>query len=310
LIKSNSNGTSYVLSKTGVNRDHRGYVDFEKLQGLEGVMLVNVVDNIDEVEKGSAKKLKTMITHNDGGRWTFLTPPEKDSDGKSYGCGSDEKKCALHFHGYTERVDPRATYASPSAIGLVFGVGNVGESLSENKDDASTFFSRDGGITWKEVKKGRYLWEYGDQGSVLVLVEELQPTRVVYFSLDEGESWEQYEFSDSEIIVSSLTTVPSDSSKNFLLWGKLSSSNQPVTVNLDFSGLRDRPCNLDEDSGEGKDFYLWEPKHPFQKDNCLFGHVEQYHRKKAAAQCWNDWSDPHVHSIARNCTCTWDDYEW
>lgn len=310
LIKSNSNGTSYVLTRSGVNRDGDGYVDFEKLQGLEGVMLVNVVDNIDEVEKGSTKILKTMITHNDGAQWALLTPPAKDSDGKSYGCGSDKKKCALHLHGYTERTDPRATYASPSAIGLVFGVGNVGESLSENKDEASTFFSRDGGVTWKEVKKGRYMWEYGDQGSVLVLVEELQPTRVVYFSLDEGENWEQYEFADEEIVVSSLTTVPSDSSKNFLLWGTVSKSNKPVTVNLDFSGLRDRSCSLDEDSGEGQDFYLWEPKHPFQEDNCLFGHVEQYHRKKAAAQCWNDWSDPHVHSIARNCTCTREDYEW
>jgi hypothetical protein len=312
LVKSNSNGTSYVLTRSGVNRNSWGYVDFEKLQGLEGVMLVNVVDNIEEVEKGSTKKLKTMITHNDGAQWAWLTPPAKDSDGKSYSCGSGGEptnKCALHLHGYTEK-DPRATYASASAVGFAFGVGNVGESLSENKDDASTFFSRDGGISWKEIRKGRHLWEYGDQGSVLVLVEELQPTRVVYFSMDEGENWEQYEFSDNEIIVEHLSTVPSDNSKNFLLWGKQSGSNQPVTVNLDFSGLRDRSCHLDEDSGDEGDFYLWEPKHPFQEDNCLFGHVEQYHRKKAASHCWNSWADPHVHSIARNCSCTREDFEW
>jgi Sortilin, neurotensin receptor 3,/Sortilin, neurotensin receptor 3, C-terminal len=312
LIKSNSNGTSYVLSINGVNRNNLGYVDFEKMQGLEGVAMVNVVSNTGDVEKGSEKKLKSMITHNDGAQWTLLPPPAKDSEGKSYSCGSDGKatdKCSLHLHGYTERRDPRDTFASASAIGLMFGVGNVGDSLGSKSEDSSTFFSRDGGISWKEVKKGNYLWKFGDQGSVLVLVEELKSTRVIYFSVDEGETWEEYQFSDKEVAVQSLSTVPSDTSKNFLLWGKETSSGSLVTINLDFSALRDRTCDLDED-GESEDYYLWEPKHPLQEGNCLFGHVEQYHRKNPSSHCWNDWSEAHVHRIAHNCTCTREDFEW
>src|SRR5699024_10477453 len=43
LIKSNSNGTSYALSISAVNRNDMGYIDFEKMQGPEGVAVVNVV---------------------------------------------------------------------------------------------------------------------------------------------------------------------------------------------------------------------------------------------------------------------------
>jgi hypothetical protein len=154
------------------------------------------------------------------------------------------------------------------------------------------------------------MWEYGDSGSVIVIVPELRPTKVLYYSLDEGDNWEPYEFSEVEMHIYRLSTVPSDTSKNFLLWGKEVESNRLATINVDFSGLRKKSCNLVEDGQESDDYYLWEPKHPFQEDNCLFGHVEQYHRKKPSSQCWNNWREPHVHSIGRNCTCTRADYEW
>src|SRR5579859_2529342 len=77
LLKSNSNGTYYVTSLEAVNRDRMGFVDFEKAQGLEGVALVNVVENAKDVLEGKdRKKLKSKITHNDGGEWFYLTPPD------------------------------------------------------------------------------------------------------------------------------------------------------------------------------------------------------------------------------------------
>lgn len=313
IIKSNSNGTSYVRSVDGVSRDRNGFVDFEKMEGLEGIALVNVVANIAEVDNGKDKLLKTKITHNDGARWSYIPPPAKDADGRPYNClppeGKATERCSLHLHGYTERIDPRATYSSASAIGLMFGVGNVGEFLM-GKDEADTFFTRDGGISWKSVKKGNYRWEYGDQGSILVLVEADKPTNVISYSVDEGETWVDFEFSDEKMRVLALSTVPSDTSKNFLIWGMEESSRQWATVNLDFSNLRDRTCKLDETTGDGQDYYLWQPRHPLQEDNCLFGHVEQYHRKNPKAHCWNNWFEVHVHLVAHNCSCTRQDYEW
>ena len=319
IIKSNSNGTSYVLSIYAVNRDTEGYVDFEKMQGLEGVAMINFVANKDEVDKGANKKLKSRITHNDGSEWALIPPPKKNAEGGNFNCVKQENKateeCSLHFHSYTERFDKAATFSSPSAIGLMMAVGNVGNSLKRKDDESTyTFITPDGGITWKAAKKGSYMWEYGDQGSIIVIVEESSPTKVVFYTLDEGQQWIEYQFTDKETQVDAITTVPSDNSFNFLLWGRETGSGGHsgiATINLDFSGLkqRQRQCELSE-TEDTMDYYFWEPKHPMQDDNCLFGHTARYHRKRPEAECYNGKAIDHKHSYAKNCTCTRQDFEW
>ena len=212
-----------------------GYVDFEKMQGLEGVAVANVVVNVDEVNNGAKKKKQSRITHNDGAEWEAIQAPEKDSDNKPYHCDvSDREKCGLQIHGYTERSDPREMYSSPTAVGLMIAVGNVGSELS-TFGDADTFMTTDAGLSWKEIKKGTYAWEFGDQGSVIVIVRRGEDTNHLYYSLDNGDKWELHEFSDRRIRVDAITTVPSDTSLNFLLWGK--DGRELVAVNVDFSSL-------------------------------------------------------------------------
>lgn len=311
IVKSNSNGTTYVLSLNTVNQNPKGYVDFERMQALEGVLMVNVVSNVDELPSGAPKKLRSMISHNDGGEWTLLAPPAKDADGNDFPCSSVELKgidtCALHLHGFTERSDYRDTFSSGSAIGLMMGQGNVGDQLT-SRDEADTFMTQDGGITWNSVKKGRYMWEYGDSGSLVVIVPEHKSTKVLHYSTDEGASWQDYEFSEEEIETIDISTVPSDTSKRFILWG--TKSGESLTVNVDFSGIFDRDCEFDQGGEVSDDYRLWSPSHPFQEGNCLFGHVEQYRRKKVSAECWNNWRGPHLHGIERNCSCTSADFEW
>ena len=310
IIKSNSNGTSYVMSLSGVNRNGAGYVDFEKMDILEGVMLANVVRNVKEADEGKSKLLATVITHNDGAQWAPINPPAKDAEGNSYGCDvSKTDRCSLHLHSYTERPDKRATFSSKSAIGLMLGVGNVGEALGP-KAEADTFITRDGGVEWHPVKKGSYMWEYGDQGSIIVIVAEGVPTKTVYYTLNEGQDWIEYQFADKEYPIHSISTVPSDRSRNFILWSNGDKGKEISTINLDFTGLTDRSCDLDENNPEGGDYYLWEPRHPMQQDNCLFGHVAQYHRKRPEAKCFNGPSIEKLHSIARNCSCIRADFEW
>ena len=320
IIKSNSNGTSYVFTLGAVNRDTDGYVDFEKMQGLEGVAMVNVVANKDETNGGEKKKLKSMITHNDGAEWALFPPPKADALGNDYECVKEAdkatQKCALHIHSYTERSDKSATFSSPSAVGLMMAVGNVGEYLTRKDDEATdTFITRDAGITWQSVKKGSYMWEYGDQGSIIVIVKESQPTKSLFYTLDEGVKWTEFEFSpDRDMQIDAITTVPSDTSLNFLLWGRelgAGAKRGIFTVAVDFSGLkeRERKCELDEANPEKGDYKLWEPKHPMQDSNCLFGHVARYHRKRTDTDCYNGKMIDHLHSISQNCSCTRQDFE-
>lgn len=72
ILKSNSNGTYYGSSIDFVNRDERGYVDFEKMIGLDGIALINIVSNPTDASVNAQKELQSRITHNDG---EFLSHP-------------------------------------------------------------------------------------------------------------------------------------------------------------------------------------------------------------------------------------------
>ncbi|ELU44262.1 signal sequence binding protein [Rhizoctonia solani AG-1 IA] len=185
VLKSNSNGTYYGLSLEAVNRNAQGYVDFEKLVGLDGI------------------------------------------------------NCALHIHGYTERYDARAKYSSPSAIGLMMGVGSVSEHLAPYKD-SDTFLSRDGGFTWEEVHKDAHLFSFGDSGSVIVIVNDEEPTDHVLYTTNEGTSWREYKFSDERLRIRSIVTKPTETSL------------------------------LNPDDPNKDDFELWSPSEE-REERCLFG---------------------------------------
>lgn len=147
----------------------------------------------------------------------------------------------LHVHGYTERTDPRATYSSPSVVGLIMAVGNVGEKLAPYKE-SDTFLSRDAGFTWEEVHKDAHLWEFGDSGSILVMANDEEPTDHVLFTTDEGLNWREYKFTDEKVRVRSILTVPADTSRRFILLGHYGRSFMSVAVHIDFSALTSIQC--------------------------------------------------------------------
>lgn len=312
IIKSNSNGTSYVMSLNAVNRNTEGYVDFEKMQGIEGVALANILANPKEVDGGATKKKQTRITHNDGADWEPLQAPAKDVNDEKTRCDVNKKdECSLHLHGYTERADPRETFSSPTAVGIMLGVGNIGAQLT-TIGEADTFMTTDAGITWKMVMKGAHAWEFGDQGSVIVLVRRGQDTDKILYSYTMGETWSSYQFTTKgKIRVDAITTLPSDTSLNFLLWGK--DGKELVAINVDFSKVKDfeNKCKLVDEKPEADDYELWRPEHPMSDNKeCLFGHVAEYHRKRPDRKCYNGERIDHLHNIAKNCTCTRRDFEW
>lgn len=121
-------------------------------------------------------------------------------------------------------------------------VGNVGESLAPYTD-SDTFLSRDAGFTWEEVHKDAHLWEFGDSGSILVMTNDEDATDHVMFSTDEGSNWREYRFTDEMMRVKSIVTVPSDTSRRFILLGYYPRhTNGAVAVHLDFSALTSRQC--------------------------------------------------------------------
>ena len=144
------------------------------------------------------------------------------------------QSCALHVHGYTERTDVRATYSSPSVVGVAMAVGNVGGALVPYTD-SDTFLSRDGGFTWEGVHKDVHLWEFGESGSIILLVNDEEPTDHVLFTTDEGITWREYQFSQEKLRIKEIVTVPEDTSRKFMLLGHKPQSRASSMVHIDFT---------------------------------------------------------------------------
>ncbi|KAG8221150.1 hypothetical protein J3R82DRAFT_2696 [Butyriboletus roseoflavus] len=305
ILKSNSNGTYFGLSIANVNRNEVGYVDFDKFAGLDGIALVNIVANPVEAIISGRKVLQTRITHNDGGTWKPLAPPNVDSHGKPYPCSTTS--CALHVHGFTERRDARATYSSPSVVGVVMAVGNVGDALAPYTE-SDTFLSRDGGFIWEEVHKDAHLWEFGDSGSIILIVNDEEPTDHVLFTTDEGLSWREYKFSHEKLRISTIITVPEDTSRKFMLLGYALGSRTSTIIQIDFTSLTHRKCILNEDDPAHDDFELWSPSEG-RAEPCLFGRQTLYTRRKRKAECIVGKEVKTVPDIVRNCACGEDDFE-
>jgi hypothetical protein len=189
LFVSNSNGTFFVESLKDTNRNTAGYVDFEKIYGLEGIGLANVVANADRVEgQGASKLLKTKITFDDGSSWQPLRAPSVDASGKRIECNpSDTDRCSLHLYSVTTPHNFGRVFSSP-APGFVMGVGSIGDSLLPY-EDCDTFLSTDAGVSWQMVRFDAHKYEFGDSGSIIVAVNDEVVTDQVSYSLDLGKTW-------------------------------------------------------------------------------------------------------------------------
>ena len=100
------------------------------------------------------------------------------------------------------------------------GTGNVGKYLASRPDQINTYLSRDSGLTWFEVKKGSHIYEFGDHGGIIVMANDQKATNKLYYTLDEGLTFDFVEFWDQEVEIVNIITEPSNVAKRFLVYGE------------------------------------------------------------------------------------------
>ncbi|KAJ7048251.1 hypothetical protein C8F01DRAFT_1193597 [Mycena amicta] len=306
ILKSNANGTRFSVSAEYVNRDTRGFVDFEG--SLEGVWRANIVVNPRDAMVNGEKELRTKISFNDGSTWEALTPPKLDSAGQPYSCvvhdaAVPREDCSLHLRGYTHS-GPEASYREP---GLVFDIGNVGASLTPYTTPyTAVFMTRNAGRSWEEIRKGAYKIGVLNDGAVVVLAPEGQTTDRVWYSLDLGRTWQDYQFDEAgaaamrvnTMVIPRLATrrVAADAWKVVLL-GEVAGKTGATAVHLDFSPLA-KPCNAD-----ARYIEPW-----ILADGCLLGQKTRDFRRSTIPTCnpANTFPSP---SKLEDCTCTELDFE-
>ena len=73
-------------------------------------------------------------------------------------------------------------FSSP-APGLVMGVGSIGPYLRPY-EECDMFLSVDAGLTWKMVGMDAHKYEFGNQGSILVAVNDDEGVYTMWCSLN------------------------------------------------------------------------------------------------------------------------------
>ena len=76
--------------------------------------------------------------------------------------------------------------------------GNLGSTLSSSTRNARLYFSRDGGFTWVEVRRGLYEFQFAALGSIVVAVQKRTNVSTVVWTCDEGATWQTSSFVDSD----------------------------------------------------------------------------------------------------------------
>ncbi|XP_954685.1 sortilin-like protein, putative [Theileria annulata] len=334
---SDASGLNYSLSLPNNVRASSGECEFDKVLSMEGIYLANFrddsggyldpsqqfkthvngnvatkSDNMTQIEKkrrnvGHKKiesNVRTVISFNKGAQWNYLTPPKVDSYGQQYQCDPD--RCYLHLHGITQFKNFAPFYSVENAVGLILGTGNVGDHLSFDAANVNTFLSRDGGLTWREVHKGAFIYEFGDHGGLLVMAQDQSRTREVVFSWNEGASWFDFSLSKHDLSVNNIVIEPSSSATEFLLYGNRNGVG--VVFHLDFATLNQPACRgIWAINSSSSDYETWVPR-DMAGNECLLGKKVTYKRRKQASECFN--GRDFKRSVDRElCQCTRQDYE-
>ncbi|KAH9264282.1 hypothetical protein BASA83_012236 [Batrachochytrium salamandrivorans] len=316
LMKSNWNGTYFQKLLTGVNQNRAGYVDLEKIEGVSGSIIANQVSNIADTNRGDPKKIQTRMSFDDGLTWNFLKAPKLDSNHKEFDC---EPTCYLHLHAYTERHDPRDLFSSSGSIGFMMGVGNVGPYLRDF-NDGDTFLTRDGGHTWIEVTKEAHMYEFGDHGGIIVLVNDEVYTDVIKYSLDSGATINEIRIgevsgvgSGGKIRVTNILTDPSGTTSRMIVMGKLrdgtDSSISFISLQLDFDTVWPRKCVLNRVDESKSDYEGWTPSLLQAGGGCVFGTNTTYFRRKANRECLVGQALKDLATDVQHCDCQMSDFE-
>eukprot|EP00850_Spirogloea_muscicola_P018152 SM000163S02320 [mRNA] locus=s163:109821:115765:- [translate_table: standard] len=248
-------------------------------------------------------KSTTLISYDNGNKWSNVTAPQVDREGKKLNCKLEEG-CSLHLHGASSLglAYLPFLYAHASAPGIIMAAGNVGQYLFED-NIVNTYLSRDAGQVWEEVAKGPQIFEFGDSGGVIVMAQHWMQgiTDKVEYSLDEGLSWTATYFAGGPMTVFNIRVEPDGAGRKFLVHGHRGTSHatgREVIVPLDFvEDNRDyRVCN----ASDYEDWFL---------PGCPLGQNVTLQRQVRSSKCWNTEHYVRPPLVTTSCPCTVSDYQ-
>ncbi|CAI4427296.1 CEQ_1a_G0015320.mRNA.1.CDS.1 [Saccharomyces cerevisiae] len=277
----------------------RPSIDYSNHQG-------NYTENIARGE--------TKISVDNGLTWSNLKVVDEEN-ADSFGCDiTRPERCSLQGDFYNLKL------SNPSA-GIILMTGSVGDDNEFDWKDRKTFISRDGGLTGRVAHNSSGLYATGDLGNIIVyipspLYKDGDVQSKLYFSLDQGRTWNQYELADALFYIHPLkliNTTPDGSGSKFILSGHLitTASQEGNNTNISYIARSvlyaiDFSAAFDYKTCEEEDFEDWN----LADGKCLNGAKYMYKRRKQDAHCLvkRTFKVMILHEIPCD-SCTESDYE-
>ena len=192
--------------------------------------------------------------------------------------------------------------SSASSPGIILASANVGQSLQHK---TNVFLSADAGISWHQVLQGNYYCNLGDHGGIIVAVKYFKTegeTNILYYSIDEGLTWQQHKFYNEPIRIFGVITEPGENTTTFTMFGSNPASNGSIDwiiIKVDLGQVFERNCTLE-------DYKHWTPQGDGVK--CLMGVRESYMRRSPHAKCYNGLSFTRS-TVVETCPCSHHDFQ-
>ena len=192
--------------------------------------------------------------------------------------------------------------SSASSPGIILASASVGQRLQHK---TNVFLSADAGISWHQVLQGNYYCNLGDHGGIIVAVKYFKTegeTNILYYSIDEGITWNQHKFYEEPIRIFGVITEPGENTTTFTMFGSNPASNGSIDwiiIKVDLAEVFDRNCTLE-------DYKHWTPKGEGVK--CLMGVRESYLRRSPRAKCYNGLEFTRS-TVVETCPCSHNDYQ-
>jgi hypothetical protein len=326
LMKANWFGSDFkILFDFLVCDQFMTLCDVMPITSLSGVMLANrykkefvtFSENVPKSKRQNMDQIRRLnniedykmsfISFDFGLTWNRIKAPTLDDNEKPFSC-SDE--CFLNIHLFSSFKDFNAPASSTHMPGLIIASGSVGNYLTTDKNDSDIglFISRNGGLNWKMIKRGNYIFELLDNGSMIVIANRNFRVGYIEYSFDSGDSWHKIKFTDSQLRVLSLTTKNSHELQKLIIdvANPKGYKNKSRVIALDFSNLHERKCVHDKDNPDLSDYEEFIP-HMADDDNCYMGQELVILRKKPDRECFN--KDKFTMSeIKKLCPCKKSDF--
>ncbi|KRW98331.1 Cyclic nucleotide-binding protein [Pseudocohnilembus persalinus] len=253
--------------------------------------------NPQKTAKNNDNNKKTLITFDNGATWQPLSPPITDQEFCSL-----QENCSLHLNSYSSSHKFGPIYSVEKAGGLIIGTGNIGAQLSTYQDQVNTYVSIDGGWVWKQVEQGSHIYEIGDQGSVVVMASDQQATNFIIYSIDDGQTWQKYQFQDQKIEVINIVTDPENKGLHFLILGKQVDQSTGlqtgVIIYFNLETLFIGRCQgYQNPQILGSDFQI------VKTNQCVLGQKMQHIIKRSGSKCYNGVDFQRTKN-AEICQCT------